>query len=370
MQRIKELDSIRGVAALAIVVYHLWFPQVGAFGLAVDLFFVLSGYLITSILLNNALSERFLLSFYWRRSLRIWPIYYLTLTVLVLTNPFLPTPGNLEDLPYYLTYTQEIPHAWAGREPTFPLAFRHTWTLAIEEQFYVFWPALLWTVGRKRLAVLASTLIGLAVVTRAFNLNQFILITRCDGLALGGLLAGLVGDRGQAYTMPAGDRARFTRLALGLAGLVALALVAERLFGACWWGLIPTATSESLKKLGTNLVAFALVGIIVIHAGHPRLRCLRDRRLVYLGTISYGIYLYHHFLFKLWENLATQFHWPENVAVDLIKLSASISLAAFSWHFIERPILGLKERFCYKTAASFGGEVPGGVTELSSIKAG
>ena len=84
MQRVKELDSIRGLAALAIVIYHLWFPAVAAFGLAVDLFFVLSGYLITTIILDNALTEGFLLSFYARRSLRIWPVYYLTLSAVVL----------------------------------------------------------------------------------------------------------------------------------------------------------------------------------------------------------------------------------------------------------------------------------------------
>ena len=84
MQRVKELDSIRGLAALTIVIYHLWFPAVGVFGLAVDLFFVLSGYLITTIILDNALTEGFLFSFYVRRSLRIWPVYYLTLAAVVL----------------------------------------------------------------------------------------------------------------------------------------------------------------------------------------------------------------------------------------------------------------------------------------------
>ena len=79
MRRIKELDSIRGLAALAIVFFHLWRHALSILGTAVDLFFVLSGYLITTIILTNALNDHFLFSFYMRRGLRIWPIYYLTL---------------------------------------------------------------------------------------------------------------------------------------------------------------------------------------------------------------------------------------------------------------------------------------------------
>lgn len=99
MQRVKELDSMRGLAAIAIVVYHLWFIKITVLGAAVNLFFVLSGYLITSILLNNPPSERFLLSFYARRGLRIWPIYYLALAALVILNPYLANPGPLDACP-------------------------------------------------------------------------------------------------------------------------------------------------------------------------------------------------------------------------------------------------------------------------------
>lgn len=287
MQRVKELDSIRGLAALTIVIYHLWFPAVGVFVLAVDLFFVLSGYLITTIILDNALMEGFLFSFYVRRSLRIWPVYYLTLAAVVLINGFLPAPGNLGDLPLYITYTQEVAHSWMGREPTFPLAFRHTWSLAIEEQFYIFWPVMIWIVGRRGLPAMALAVVGVAVAARAWGVNHFILITRCDGLALGGLLAGLIGERARAHQMSSRSRARFTTLLLAAPGVVLMVLVCTTLLNARWPGLAPPSTIDSLKMLGANLVLLATVGGIVLHSGRSELRWLRNPLLVYLGTISY-----------------------------------------------------------------------------------
>lgn len=371
MQRVKELDSIRGLASVTIVIYHLWFPAVGVFGLAVDLFFVLSGYLITTIILDNALTEGFLFSFYVRRSLRIWPVYYLTLAVVVLINGFLPTPGNLGDLPFYLTYTQEIAHSWMGREPTFPLAFRHTWSLAIEEQFYIFWPVMIWIVGRRGLPAMVLAVVGVAVSARAWGVNHFILITRCDGLALGGLLAGLIGERARAYQMSSWSRTRFTTLSLATPGVVLMVIVCTTLLNARWPELAPPSTIDSLKMLGTNLVLFATVGGIVLHSGRSELRWLRNPLLVYLGTISYGIYIYHYIIINSWHNFALHYGWPENLVVDLLKLGASIALAMLSWHLVERPILVLKEWFCYQPSVQRPSvEIASQVTELSNLKMG
>ena len=371
MQRIKELDSIRGLAALIIVIYHLWFPAVGALGLAVDLFFVLSGYLITVIILDNALTEGFLFSFYARRSLRIWPVYYLTLGAVVLINGFLPTPGNLADLPLYLTYTQEVAHSWMGREPTFPLAFRHTWSLAIEEQFYIFWPVMIWLVGRRGLPVMALAVIAVAVVARICGVNHFVLITRCDGLALGGLLARLIGERVRTQQMSFRHRARFITLSLAASGVVLMMLFSIKLLNERRPGLAPPSTIDSLKMLGANLTLFATVGGIVLHAGRSELRWLRNPLLAYLGTISYGIYLYHHILFKLWDNFAVRYGWPENLVVDLFKLGASIVLAMLSWHLVERPILALKARFRYQPSAQCRPvEIASEVTGFAGVKVG
>jgi peptidoglycan/LPS O-acetylase OafA/YrhL len=366
MQRVKELDSIRGLAALAIVLFHLWFNRFGILGSAVDLFFVLSGYLITTIILNNTLTDRFLLTFYIRRGLRIWPIYYLALLALVLFYTLLPTRETLSDLPYYLTFTQEIPRFKPASAPTFPAAFRHTWSLAIEQQFYLIWPALLWWLGRRRLPAIAVALVALAVVARALGLSLFILITHCDGLALGGLLAGLLADLDRRP----GSSVQLARALAALAALVAsllVLMVALPRFIAP--ATIPAVIVTGSKPLFLNLIFFALVGLAVLHAGHRRLAWLRDRRLVYFGTISYGIYLYHHLIFQIFTLYERYYGWDSGLPLDLVKLGSSIALAALSWRFIEEPILSLKSRFGLRAPGRASVELRGRVDDLQGARA-
>ena len=135
MKRVPELDALRAIAAGIVLVFHLR-PQSFPFGwTGVDLFFVLSGYLITSIILGHGDSPGFYRNFYMRRGLRIWPIYYLTLFVLLATNPLLDQPQPMRGLAYVLTYTQNTPLFWRKIPPLFHRAFDHSWTLALEEQF-------------------------------------------------------------------------------------------------------------------------------------------------------------------------------------------------------------------------------------------
>ena len=333
------------------MVYHLWFPGVGAFGLAVDLFFVLSGYLITTIILDNAHTEGFLFSFYARRSLRIWPVYYLTLAAVVLINGFLPSPGNLGDLPFYLTYTQEAAQGWLGREPTFPLAFRHTWSLAIEEQFYIVWPVMIRIVGppgcpragpgdgrRGR----GGAGLGHEQLHPGHSLRR-----------AGTRRAARVPDRRASLRRLAvfrrpgpihGTLAGRARRGPGLAGVHAADQCALA-------GAAPAGTAESLKMLGGNLVLLAIVGGIVLHSGRPGLGWLRNPWLVYLGTISYGIYLYHHIIFRLWDDFAVHMDGPRAWPWTCSSLAVSLALAMLSWHLVERPILALKGWFGYQPAA-------------------
>ena len=258
-----------------------------------------------------------------------------------------------------------------GREPTFPLAFRHTWSLAIEEQFYLFWPVMIWIVGRRGLPTLVLITISIAVVSRAWGMSHFILITRCDGLALGGLLAGLMSTQDRVHPVSPSNQARLTSLSLTAPGLVFMLLILVRLLNTRWPGWVPQSTIDSLKMLGANLVLVATVGGIVLHSGRPQLRWLRNPLLVYLGTISYGIYIYHHIIFKLSDNFSRPIHMARNLVVDLLKLGASIALAMLSWHIVERPILALKTWFRYQPPAHYCSiAVPSQVTDLGSVKVG
>ncbi len=366
MPRVKELDSIRGLAAIAIVVYHLWLIQVTLLGAAVDLFFVLSGYLITSILLSHPPSERFLLAFYARRGLRIWPIYYLSLFFLVAVNPFVSVPGRLEGLPYFLTFSQGLPYYWADDPPAFITAFRHTWSLAIEEQFYVVWPAALWLLGKKRLSWAAAALVVLAVCTRILNMNPWILVTHCDGLALGALLAGWLHASSSAATRDK-DHSFLVRLGTAAAAYWGLGgIIAKSLDRASYLDPVLFRVIQSTRVLSLNMVFFALVGLTIFYAGHPRLRVLRDRRLVYFGKISYGLYLYHHIVFSLVDEYAASHRLSNNFGCDLIKIGMSLAIAALSYRYVERPILKLKDLFPYSSTTS---RVAERVGELGPIRA-
>jgi peptidoglycan/LPS O-acetylase OafA/YrhL len=352
MHRVKELDSLRGLAALTIVLFHLWFQRYGILGSSVDLFFVLSGYLITKIILSNTLTSHFLITFYIRRGLRIWPIYYLLLLVLVVVLPALPSAGTLDDLPYFLTFTQEIARFKTTSPPTFPSAFRHTWSLAIEEQFYLLWPPLVWWLGRKGLPLLSLSLVTLSAAARCCDLSAFILITHCDGLALGGLLAGLLSGATPAVETRRGAVRLLWVLGLGAAALLAATIVFPACLDQAWPAAAPDVFERTFKPFFLNLIFFALVGLTVLHANGPRLRYLRDPRLVYLGSISYGLYLYHHFIFEICKYYENAFMLSPGLFGDLVKLLASILLAMLSWKFIERPILSLKDRFRYQRAAA------------------
>ncbi len=351
MQRIKELDSIRGLAALAIVVYHLWLPQVGLLGAAVDLFFVLSGFLITTILLTNSLSRQFLVSFYARRALRIWPIYYLSLGLLVLLVRIVPDAGQLDGLPYFATFTQNIPYYCSNSAPAFIPAFRHTWSVAIEEQFYLFWPAVLWVLGRRAVRPAALTLIVLAVMTRALEFNGWILVSHCDGLALGALLASwnLLDVEGEARR----ERS-FWKLGLASTGFWVGSALALYLVPSDWQSSLVRPV-QSVRLLSLNVVFLALVGSIARSSGSRWLGVLRLSWLTYLGQISYGLYLYHHVVFMLWDDYAARYGIANNLAIDVAKLALSLAIAALSWRYIEQPALRLKTWFSYETGMAQGG---------------
>jgi peptidoglycan/LPS O-acetylase OafA/YrhL len=135
--------------------------------------------------------------------------------------------------------------------------------------------------------------------------------------------------------------------------------------------MIPAVVVSGIKPLLLNLMFFALVGLTVLHAGESRLSWLRVRWLVYLGTISYGIYLYHHFIFEIYKLYERHYGWGGSLLMDFGKLAASIALAALSWKYVEQPILALKGRLGYHAGSGSGLEkVHSKVDELQGVQAG
>ena len=340
MKRVPELDALRGLAAIAIVIYHA-IPWRLPFGwVSVDMFFVLSGYLITAIILENAGRDDFLKVFYVRRSLRIWPLYYATLLGLTALNAFMPSPYPVEGLPYYLSFTQNIPRYWGRETLPFLPYFSHTWTLAIEEQFYLIWPALILLAGVRKVIPLAFAFIVVPVAARALGYHESLLLARCDGFALGGLLAALVTGVASGHAPP-----RWLCPTLAITAVISLAYLGHvQKYGHLTQG--PDFTWPALTLFVINLLFSCVVGLVVLNAGHSLLAFLRMRWLCYIGTISFGLYVYHFFFCRifLWVN-ETSFGRPWWVPLAILGLG--IVTATLSWELFERPILSFKSRFEY-----------------------
>ncbi len=359
MRRVPELDGIRAIAAMVVVGLHAGnvsesfrVPVLRLWGaMAVDLFFVLSGFLITAIILSEGRSRGFLTNFYARRSLRTWPIYYLALLAIAAVGVLVPGRYPIDGWLYYLTYTQNVPHYGGAEAPPFCLAFAHAWSLAVEEQFYLIWPAVVLLAGRRRLVPLALGIAALAFASRAFwRLDSQLLLTRCDGLALGGLLATVLADRdAESVRSPGPARAFVGLIGASLAYLVPITLI---LLGVLpnHWGIVPGTSGVffSVNLLTFNLLFTGLVGLVVCRSGHPGLGFLRGPILGYLGRISYGLYLYHGLVFGMVHRL-----YGGNVPawVVLASTAATVALAGLSWAYLERPVLALKSRFAYQRSA-------------------
>ncbi|WP_237722655.1 acyltransferase family protein [Singulisphaera acidiphila] len=337
------MDAIRGLAAMAVMIYHLKPQAFALHGVRVDLFLILSGYLLTSIILKKGDGARFLFTFSVRRWLRLWPTYFIAIMLLVLVNPWLSKPFPMDGLPYYLTFTQNVTRYWSNTIPAFCWYFEHTWSLAIEEQFFLFWPVMVMLLGRRRLVPVALALVVMSVVMRSLGTHWWLLVARCDGFAFGSVLAAIFLEREQVER----HRAKI-QLGLSLTSLFAVGFVVATTTTTLEMDFSEMSLWPSLMVLSWNLLYFGLIGLVILNTGHPSLRILRDPRLGYLGKVSYGIYLFHSFVFvSLWA-LGRYLHWGEPVWLDVAKIVLTIVVASISWHWIEQPIANLKDRFRYE----------------------
>ena len=347
MRRVSEFDALRGMAALGVLLFHLR-PNEGwtQFGMTgVHLFLVLSGYLITTIVINHVGTPNFLRAFYARRILRIWPIYYLTLAFLVILQRNLPNPPSLRGLPYYLTFTQYTWH-WpvitklVSTPPLAVEAFEHSWTLAIEEQFYLLWPLTIALVGPKRVVPMVMGIVAFGLWFKTLGYDTWILFNIFGAFALGALAAAILNDK------PRVERNRYAlSLFFLVSGAIGFAYVR-------WFYTVPVSWSrdwmvwrDSLQNFAYYTIHFGIVGFVATNAGSWFLAPLRMRELTYLGEISYGMYLYHLPIFWLVGGFWIQQNEPYMIWVA--KIALTFVVATLSYRYIEKPILSLKDWFPY-----------------------
>ena len=329
----RELDGVRAIAALMVMVFHFgqdWFYSsflvLGQTG--VDLFFVLSGFLITTILLQSPHGDwHEIKNFYIRRTLRIFPLYYFYLLLASLI-------GGLVSV-WYWVYLQNIAAAFLVPLRLAPLyGPDHFWSLGVEEQFYLVWPFLILFWPRRWLPHAIWAAVALAFVMRVglihtqVNTFQFIL-TRLDGLAGGALLAFY-------YSTGKLHRCRPLLIALGSVGIVSMGV--EKLVshgtGVPWVEVVKYSSATALYA--------SIVGLLVTTQTTPIHRMLGSGPMRAIGRVSYGMYVYHPAIF---------FYLPRYlVSIPLLAKAFSCFLTAYvvslaSYYGFEKRIMELKERF-------------------------
>ena len=373
LRYVKSLDGIRGVGAVGVIAAHYGYLQCG--WVVVQFFFVLSGYLITSILLTE--KERpfrqYLGRFYWRRTLRIFPVYFGFLLICGFFFLLLKQPREFPQvLPSLLTYTYNFYLASPNR--SFGGIFPHLWSLSVEEQFYLLWPLLVFVLTPRgtrwmiigililipllRLLVFAVTEASPMVLGRLFYLaTEF----QLDGFAAGAAIA--VFKLTDVKVAPA-------KLALAIAcalllGLVNL-LIAQRaghfapespkgtVFGGISFGYPLLMPYNGQFLWGYTLMNF-LSMVLIISASQPNVvaRFFENRFLCYLGKMSYGIYVLHLPVQQCFRG-AFPIHprtWP-GMMIFLPQLATVIAVAHVSYFHFEIRFLGMKDYFAKRAERS------------------
>ena len=357
---IPALDGVRGAAAATVFIYHYGggarstdfaFHIVGKTihlgWVGVSLFFVLSGFLITGILLDSMQRPKWLVTFYIRRALRIFPLYYFALTGAILVAWLLDTPSSLISplwpLFFYLQDIPQIVHTFA-LSPLFVVG--HFWSLAVEEQFYLVWPfLLLFATRRTALRPLCITVYMFSLLFRicvfSFHLNTewatYFIIGRAGEMAAGGFLAASI----RSSERERGQIARGAKpiLLASLAGVTAIV----------WFTKETVAAEPWLATLGIALFTLIFTALIALclRPGVTE-RIFRFPTLRWLGRISYGIYIYHLLLAPLYAWLTRQI-WPGATAREYLLARAAVATvgtllaASISFATLESRFLRLKD---------------------------
>jgi peptidoglycan/LPS O-acetylase OafA/YrhL len=373
-RHIPALDGLRGIAILLVMAFHFGWaaPAVGRpakalvfltnFGwTGVDLFFVLSGFLITGILLDSKEAPRYFRNFYARRVLRIFPLYY---GVLVVTLVVLPRIVSY-DSPGLRLVLQSQGWLWAY-SANISVALRHgvwiwnpgwlrlgmLWSLAVEEHFYLVWPLLVFLLSRRGALRLSAAIVLVAPITRAAALHMGVApdtvycltLFRADALAMGGALAVVARDPALAERVLAGAR---WAVAAGLA-VVALLTLRRRFF---------VHVDPAVQVAGYSALAAIYGSLLLAAVSAPDAflvrRVLAHRALRFFGKYSYGAYLFHELLRPAFVR-----YFP----IDLLQRALGSEVLAFvahgvlgttltflaamvSFRFYEKPFLNLKRFF-------------------------
>jgi peptidoglycan/LPS O-acetylase OafA/YrhL len=358
IQHIKALDGVRGIAILLVILFHYGYLGCGWIG--VQLFFVLSGFLITSILVKDKGQslKHYLKRFYWRRSLRIFPLYYLYLFVMLAAFLLLKIPPAFGDQwPYLFTYTYNVRHILPNYDGSELLI--HLWSLSVEEQFYLVWPLLVFLLATRRFkSLLLVIVIGIPIV----RLITSLLLANAghDPLFYGTVLYTITPFQIDAFAIGAIIATfNFPRIKNGTVMFAATVVVAVAL-GLVAQFISPVMPSDRVNSFGfpihllhqyeyvwgysvLNIVAGLLI-LLVVQGSSP-LPFLKSGPLTFLGRISYGVYVYHYGVLAIFQKV---FPNGERSLRSLLLffpyLAVTLVISYLSFRLFENQFLKLKDR--------------------------
>lgn len=342
--RIVELDGVRAISIVFVLLVHISYGRLSGGFLGVDIFFVLSGYLITMLLLREL--EEYdsinLKNFYVRRALRILP----PLAFALMLGLFLAPSGSVEAMhklrvmvSVLLFHSNFMPAEFMGN-------MVHTWSLAIEEQFYIIWPALLLVSRRMHKTapvVVACLTILMCILVRLYMTIHMVdgdaiythTFARLDSIMVGCLLALL--ERAPIRFLPSRD----SQIYWYLAWFGSILLLAVLLAG----------TRDFMQSVPMAFTLFSLVAAVLILAYQnieeksSLMLALRNPFSQWLGQRSYGLYLYHFPIFAALETLRIPGDMHNFAAIAFLKIVLSLAFAEFAWRIVERPFLRFKAGF-------------------------
>jgi len=365
---IPALDGLRGIA-IGLVLWHhapdilgfhlyrsrFWVSSKGGW-LGVDLFFVISGFLITSILLRTRGKPDALKTFWIRRAFRIFPAFYLYISVAALCLftyiGFSPDDPLGRDPRPWLPYLFYLGNFEIMRT-TYPIGeLAILWSLAIEEQFYLVWPMVVLSLPLRRIAVVCAYIITLAPLVRiamALTLGPrgiyVFTLGRADTLITGALLALLLARPARR------DRVLQWARRLALPALLILLYTVWVPYHVTKPGQCP----RYWVVIGYTWVALSCAVLVALTVkASPLVRLvLANRPLMALGRISYGVYLWHFLVGDLMNTFLKNHHLELTAPIKgILWIALSITAASLSWHLFEKRILKYKNRFAYRVSPS------------------
>jgi peptidoglycan/LPS O-acetylase OafA/YrhL len=360
---IRSLDGLRGVAVLLVFLFHFgrlpfikYKFEVGWLG--VQLFFVLSGYLITRILLEQkeAKLATYLKDFYWRRSLRIFPLYFGYLIILTVLFITINLPDNFETIAGYLfSYTYNFSILSIG--PQVNRVYTHLWSLCVEEQFYLIWPIVIYFLSTKQLKILSIALIIIIPVFR-FELYNVLHQTTIDPETLGTSVYWFSLSHFDAFAIGGAVNFLDEKLVgfkpstwlLGILSLAATVGVLNYLIISTEYPISVTSVGFEIHSVRNyefvwaytllNILFAASIWYLVRHESS----LLSAKPLVFLGKISYGIYLLHFPIMGILSKVLAKTIVPD-IFVLFVCALATLTFAWLSHEFYEKRFLRLKDAF-------------------------